>query len=106
VAGRDGRLQAIRARGLDRARALEPREPARDQRAIPALAVLIGEEHRVAATVRARRDARRRQLHEGDEPLRLGLPGISAASVAPSRSASAQTSVRTSRSLRARYGPR
>ena len=42
-------------------------------RAVPAPAVLLREEHQVAARVDARGRARGGQLHEGEEPPRLGL---------------------------------
>jgi hypothetical protein len=47
------RLNLVRARLLDCAQALEAREAARDARAVPPAAILIGQQHEVAVPKRA-----------------------------------------------------
>ena len=64
VAGGDGRLQSIGPGGVERTGALEAGQAARDARAVPARAVLLGEQDELAVGVGARRRARGLQLHQ------------------------------------------
>ncbi len=74
--GGDGGLQGeAPRRAAQPQRPLDPRDPARDRRAVPELAVLVLEQDERAALAGARRAPRVVQGHEGEEPRRLGLVG-------------------------------
>jgi hypothetical protein len=65
-----------------------------DQQVIPAGAVLLVEQHRVASGVGAGRHARRLYFHQRDQAMHLGLRGASSASMRPRRRASLHSSGR------------
>ena len=56
-----------------RVRALERRQPAAHEEPVPARAVLVEEQHRLARGPDPRTGARRLQLHQRDEPVHLRL---------------------------------
>src|ERR1041384_5228033 len=74
MTGRDGRLQRVRTRGTaQRLGARKRRETATDQDVIPAAAVLVEEQHRLAAGTDARAQPRRLDFHQRDEPVHFRL---------------------------------
>ena len=70
----------------------------RDEGAIPAAAVLIGEQDEVAGRSRARGPASLDEQHQREQPHDLRFVGMSSSRSRPRRMASVQRSSRTSRS--------
>ena len=76
VAGGDRGLQRVGAAGAaERLGALERGEAAADEQLIPARAVLIEQQDRLARRADARAEPRRLDLHQRDEAVDLGLVG-------------------------------
>ena len=74
VAGGDRGLQRVGAEAAaEPLGALERGEPAADQQLVPARAVLVEQQHRLAARARARAQARGLDLHQRHEPVDLGF---------------------------------
>ncbi|MNT53335.1 hypothetical protein D3C72_1904190 [compost metagenome] len=74
VAGGQFGLQRIgAARSAQRIRARQRRQPAADQQGIPAAAVLVHQQDRPALRIGARMQPGSLQLHQGGQPMHLGL---------------------------------
>ena len=76
VAGGDRGLQRVRPeRAAERLGALERREAAADEQLVPARAVLIEQQDRLARRPDPRAQPRRLDLHQRDQAVHLGLVG-------------------------------
>ena len=70
---RDLRLQCVGAGRTRRRGALQGLEAAADENVVPAPAILVEQQHRLAARADARSQARGLDLHQRDQAVHLGL---------------------------------
>ena len=94
MAGGDGGLQRVRAvRAAERLGAVERGQAAADEQLVPARAVLVEQQHRLARPG-AGREPGRLDLHQRRQPVHLRLGRRELASRRPSRRASSHSSGR------------